>query len=91
MSGSLPTEVTVLTDVNVLAIALTDDHPAHDDVYPWIQNAIDGPNVLRRAEEKASRFSAGMNPTLPFALHQLIAQLDIPRYSNPSLQANLST
>jgi predicted nucleic acid-binding protein len=46
MSESLPTEVTVLTDVNVLAIALTDDHPAHDDVYPWIQNAIDGPNVL---------------------------------------------
>ena len=46
MTESLPTEVTVLTDVNVLAIALTDDHPAHDDVYPWIQNAIDGPNVL---------------------------------------------
>ncbi|QSG02919.1 hypothetical protein AArcS_1709 [Natranaeroarchaeum sulfidigenes] len=46
MADSLPTEVTVLTDVNVLAIALTDDHPAHDDVYPWIQNAIDGPNVL---------------------------------------------
>ena len=46
MTDSLPTEVTVLTDVNVLAIALTDDHPAHDDVYPWIQNAIDGPNVL---------------------------------------------
>ncbi|WP_290810848.1 type II toxin-antitoxin system VapC family toxin [Halovivax sp.] len=45
-SLSLPTEVTVLTDVNVLAIALTDDHPAHEDVYPWIQNAIDGPNVL---------------------------------------------
>jgi len=46
MTDSLPTEVTVLTDVNVLAIALTDDHPAHEDVYPWIQNAIDGPNVL---------------------------------------------
>ncbi|AXR78807.1 hypothetical protein AArc1_2492 [Natrarchaeobaculum sulfurireducens] len=46
MTDSLPTEVTVLTDVNVLAIALTDDHPAHDDVYPWVQNAIDGPNVL---------------------------------------------
>ena len=46
MADSLPTEVTVLTDVNVLAIALTDDHPAHEDVYPWIQNAIDGPNVL---------------------------------------------
>ncbi len=46
MTDSLPTEVTVLTDVNVLAIALTDDHPAHDDVYPWIRDAIDGPNVL---------------------------------------------
>lgn len=46
MTDFFPTEVTVLTDVNVLAIALTDDHPAHDDVYPWIQNAIDGPNVL---------------------------------------------
>jgi predicted nucleic acid-binding protein len=46
MTDSLPTEVTVLTDVNVLAIGLTDDHPAHDNVYPWIQNALDGPNVL---------------------------------------------
>jgi len=46
MSESLPTEVTTLTDVNVLAIGLTDDHPAYDDVYPWIQNALDGPNVL---------------------------------------------
>ena len=46
MTDSLPTEVTVLTDVNVLAIALTDNHPAHDDVYPWIQDAIDGPNAL---------------------------------------------
>jgi predicted nucleic acid-binding protein len=46
MTDSLPTEVTVLTDVNVLAIGLTEDHPAHDDVYPWIQNALDGPNVL---------------------------------------------
>lgn len=45
-SDSLPTEVTILTDVNVLAIGLTDDHPAHEDVYPWIQNALDGPNVL---------------------------------------------
>lgn len=41
-----PSEVTILTDVNVLAIGLTEDHPAHDDVYPWIQNALDGPNVL---------------------------------------------
>ena len=46
MTDLLPTEVTVLTDVNVLAIALTDNHPAHDTVYPWIQEAIDGPNVL---------------------------------------------
>lgn len=46
MSESLPTEVTVLTDVNVLAIGLTEDHPAYDDVYPWIENALDGPNVL---------------------------------------------
>lgn len=46
MNDSLPSEVSVLTDVNVLAIALTDDHPAQTDVYPWIQNAIDGPNVL---------------------------------------------
>jgi len=46
MTDSLPVEVTVLTDVNVLAIALTEDHPVHDDVYPWIENALDGPNVL---------------------------------------------
>ena len=46
MTDSLPTVETILTDVNVVAIALTDDHPAHEDVYPWIQNAIDGPNVL---------------------------------------------
>lgn len=45
-TDSLPTEVTVLTDVNVLAIGLTEDHPAHDDVFPWLQNALDGPNVL---------------------------------------------
>jgi hypothetical protein len=45
-AGSLPTETTVLTDVNILAIGLTDDHPAHDDVYPWIEEALDGPNVL---------------------------------------------
>lgn len=46
MDESLPREVTVLTDVNVLAIGLTDDHPAHEDVFPWIQEALDGPNVL---------------------------------------------
>ena len=43
---SLPTEVTVLTDVNILAVGLTDDHPAYDDVYPWIEETLDGPNVL---------------------------------------------
>lgn len=31
-SKVFPTEVTILTDVNVLAIGLTDDHPAHEDV-----------------------------------------------------------
>jgi predicted nucleic acid-binding protein len=46
MDESLPTEVTVLTDVNALAIALTQDHPAYEDVFPWIENALDGPNVL---------------------------------------------
>jgi predicted nucleic acid-binding protein len=43
---SLPTEVTVLTDVNILAIGLTDDHPAYDEVYPWLEETLDGPNVL---------------------------------------------
>lgn len=46
MTDDLPTEVTILTDVNVLAVGLTDDHPAHDDVYPWIRDALDGPNAL---------------------------------------------
>lgn len=46
MADSLPTEATIITDVNVLAIGLTDDHPAHEDVFPWIQQALDGPNVL---------------------------------------------
>lgn len=46
MVDSLPTEVTVLTDVNVLAIGLTDDHPAYDEVYRWIRDALDGPNTL---------------------------------------------
>lgn len=46
MTDAFPTEVTILTDVNVLAIGLTDDHPAHDDVYPWLRDALDGPNVL---------------------------------------------
>jgi predicted nucleic acid-binding protein len=43
---SLPTEVTVLTDVNIIAIGLTDDHPAYDEVYPWLEETLDGPNVL---------------------------------------------
>ena len=43
---SLPTEVTILTDVNILAIGLTDDHPSYEDVYPWIEEALDGPNAL---------------------------------------------
>lgn len=46
MDDSLPTEVTILTDVNALAIALTENHPAYEDVFPWIENALDGPNVL---------------------------------------------
>lgn len=46
MVDSLPTEVSILTDVNILAIGLTDDHPAYDDVHPWIKNALDGPNAL---------------------------------------------
>lgn len=46
MTDELPSEVTILTDVNVLAIGLTDDHPAHEDVYPWLRDALDGPNVL---------------------------------------------
>lgn len=46
MPNSLPTEATALTDVNVIAIGLTDDHPAYEDVYPWLQRALDGPNVL---------------------------------------------
>jgi hypothetical protein len=68
MSDALPTEVTILTDVNVLAIGLTEDHPAHEKVYPWIQHALDGPNVLLifdygKFEAKASPFRAGMKPT----------------------------
>jgi predicted nucleic acid-binding protein len=46
MVDSLPTEVSILTDVNILAIGLTDDHPAYDNVHPWITNALDGPNAL---------------------------------------------
>jgi len=46
MSDGIPTEVSVLTDVNVVAIGLTDDHPVHDEVFPWIRDALDGPNTL---------------------------------------------
>ena len=46
MSAGIPTEVSILPDVNVLAIGLTDDHPAHDDVFPWLRDALDGPNTL---------------------------------------------
>ncbi|WP_436911438.1 type II toxin-antitoxin system VapC family toxin [Halosimplex marinum] len=42
----IPGEVSILTDVNAVAIGLTDDHPAHDDVFPWIRDALDGPNTL---------------------------------------------
>lgn len=46
MSETIPRGVKILTDVNVLAIGLTDDHPAHEYVWPWIRDALDGPNVL---------------------------------------------
>lgn len=46
MTDELPQETKVLTDVNVLAIGLTEDHPAHGEVYPWLEGALDGPNVL---------------------------------------------
>jgi len=45
-SGELPTGVKVLTDVNVLAVGLTEDHPAYESVWPWIRDALDGPNAL---------------------------------------------
>jgi predicted nucleic acid-binding protein len=43
---SLPQGVNVLPDVNILAIGLTDDHPAYEDVRPWITQSLDGPSVL---------------------------------------------
>lgn len=46
MTDEIPPETTILPDVNVLAIGLTDDHPAFDDVRPWLTEALDGPNVL---------------------------------------------
>jgi len=42
----IPAEVSILTDVNAVAIGLTDDHPVHGDVFPWIRDALDGPNTL---------------------------------------------
>jgi predicted nucleic acid-binding protein len=46
MDESIPPGVKILTDVNVLAIGLTDDHPVYDAVRPWLTEALDGPNVL---------------------------------------------
>lgn len=46
MDTAIPQGVKILTDVNILAIGLTDDHPAYDDVWPWLRDALDGPNVL---------------------------------------------
>lgn len=46
MNEEIPPGVKILTDVNVLAIGLTDDHPAYEDVRPWLTDALDGPNVL---------------------------------------------
>lgn len=45
-AADLPTGVKILTDVDVLAIGLTEDHPAYDAVWPWIREALDGPNAL---------------------------------------------
>lgn len=42
----LPQGVKILTDVNILAIGLTENHPAYEDVRPWIAESLDGPNVL---------------------------------------------
>ena len=46
MADSIPSGTRILTDVNVLAIGLTADHPAYDAVRPWLTDALDGPNVL---------------------------------------------
>ena len=42
----IPQGVNILTDVNILAIGLTNNHPAYEDVRPWLTEALDGPNVL---------------------------------------------
>lgn len=46
MVDAIPEGVKILTDVNILAIGLTETHPAYEDVWPWIRDALDGPNVL---------------------------------------------
>lgn len=46
MTDGLPAAVTILPDVNVLAIALTNDHPVHETVFPWVRDGLDGPNTL---------------------------------------------
>lgn len=43
---AIPNGVKILTDVNILAIGLTDNHPAYENVRPWLTEALDGPNVL---------------------------------------------
>lgn len=46
VSVDIPEGVNILTDVNILAIGLTGNHPAYEDVHPWVTEALDGPNVL---------------------------------------------
>jgi len=46
MPDTIPSGTRILTDVNVLAIGLTADHPAYEAVRPWLTDALDGPNVL---------------------------------------------
>lgn len=46
MAEAIPQGVNILPDVNILAIGLTDDHPAYEHVWPWVRDALDGPNVL---------------------------------------------
>ena len=43
-------------------------------------NAFESPARLRRIKEKASRFSAGMNPTIAFTNRRSTARQDIPRW-----------
>jgi len=46
MPDTIPSGTRILTDVNILAIGLTADHPAYEAVRPWLTDALDGPNVL---------------------------------------------